>query len=798
MKTIFNTTIFTVLLCCIFIKANAQVEISGQVKDNSTKEALIFSTISVYNLSDSLITGGVTDDNGFFSIPLHGGSYNLVSSYVGFQPDTLNINVQGENEFLGTIKLDPDKSELKEVEIKASTSKFTIDKDVQLVTTKMRAGSANTSDLLERMKGIAYDRYNNSIKVDGDDNIILLVNGLEKNQEYIKSLSPDKLKEVEIVRNPSGRYALDGYSAIVNVILKDDYEGTEVYVENMAMFDTDTKEAKPLPINNFSLSYNYTYNKLNIYAKVDNDYSSVKVLGESIQESNNGYVIENTPLGGKPNLGTNNLNNNYTIGADYYINPKQTISYESNIGAFPSSRQITNHSYDVAHYKDGIVTDNYKSEMVNNSSTKDLSNSLFYIYKIDYKTQINADFTHLKYTDEYSNSISQSNGFERYETGINKKDYTKFYLELNHNISENSSIMAGYGNTWRQLDNNFTVKTTPLSVNDFISDTSNFSLTETRHKLYAYYSLKMSDVIRFKIGAATEYSHPKAGELDKTYVIYQPHLDFDIAAHESVHIKLKYRAYSKYPTIKESTPFIHMIDPYTMEKGNPLLEPELTHRVSTKFRIMNGLLTLEPYYEYSNNKINRTIISLNENVLEYSYDNVGKYISQGIKGDITIPLFKQSLIIQSSFDFFKSSITYNGKNNNIKDWVMNTQMLYISKKYATVAGLNYQKGIKKLINAQGYDYYNTDYWMLFVQQPLLKNKMTIMLGYILPIDLGVIYEQGSYVDMDIFKATTTYDISMLKNMLMLRLTYRFSNGKRTRSIDKDIEMEIEKTSKGLF
>ena len=347
MKTIFNTTIFTVLLCCIFIKANAQVEISGQVKDNSTKEALIFSTISVYNLSDSLITGGVTDDNGFFSIPLHGGSYNLVSSYVGFQPDTLNINVQGENEFLGTIKLDPDKSELKEVEIKASTSKFTIDKDVQLVTTKMRAGSANTSDLLERMKGIAYDRYNNSIKVDGDDNIILLVNGLEKNQEYIKSLSPDKLKEVEIVRNPSGRYALDGYSAIVNVILKDDYEGTEVYVENMAMFDTDTKEAKPLPINNFSLSYNYTYNKLNIYAKVDNDYSSVKVLGESIQESNNGYVIENTPLGGKPNLGTNNLNNNYTIGADYYINPKQTISYESNIGAFPSSRQITNHSYDV-------------------------------------------------------------------------------------------------------------------------------------------------------------------------------------------------------------------------------------------------------------------------------------------------------------------------------------------------------------------------------------------------------------------------------------------------------------------
>ena len=94
---------------------------------------------------------------------------------------------------------------------------FALDKEVELVTAKMRTGAANTSDVLDRIKGLSYDRYNNSIKVDGDDNVIILVNGLEKNQEYIKNLSPDRIKEVEVIRNPSGRYALEGYSAIINV-----------------------------------------------------------------------------------------------------------------------------------------------------------------------------------------------------------------------------------------------------------------------------------------------------------------------------------------------------------------------------------------------------------------------------------------------------------------------------------------------------------------------------------------------------------------------------------------------------
>ncbi|MFH0761006.1 MAG: outer membrane beta-barrel protein [Bacteroidota bacterium] len=793
-------TVFTIviLLSGIFFQAKAQVEISGQIKDNNTKESISFCNISVYNQQDSLIAGGISNDNGFFQVPLNPGPHSLVISYVGYLSDTLNVNVGSENQFLGIIKLQVSEAELGEVIVKGSTRGYTIDKDVQMVTSKLRAGSSNTTDVLERMNGVSYDRYNRAVKVDGDNRVILLVNGLEKDQEYIKNLSPDRLKEVEIIRNPGGRYALEGYTAVINIILKSDYRGTEVFANDQVLIDVDTKVDKYIPINNLALTYNYTYDKVNFYLKGNNNYNSVRVSGQSRQDYANGYSIEYLPANGIPNLATNNLATTYTAGIDYYLNPKHTLSFESNATAFPVTRQFSEQAFDVAHYQDDLLTSQYTSIGSNDSRTRDFTNSLFYIYTISSNTKLNAEFTYSRYRDDYINSIVQSNGFERHETGINNKDFTKGYVELNHTLNAKSAITAGYGNTWRRLENNYIAETQLLPDAGFTNDTTDFWMSELRHKLYAYYSLSLSGKLSFKVGAAAEYSHPKTAETDNTYIIYQPYLDFNYAAHKYLDIKLKYRADSEYPSIRQVTPFTQLLDPYTYEKGNPLLRPELIQTVSARFQILEGLVNIEPYYSFSNNRINRIVTPVEGNIFEYSYGNVGNYDSKGIKGDITLPFFKQSLIVKTNFDFFSNSITYNGHTNKINDWTMDGQLLYIGKKYQTVAGLIYQKNVKKLINAQGYDYYNNDFWMVFAQQPFFKKRMTLMLGYILPINFGAIYEQGSYTDAGIYTATSKYDISLLKNMLMFNITYRFSQGKSVRNIEKDIKKETEKKSKGMF
>ena len=293
MDTIF---IIIILLNSSLLLANPKLEITGQVKDSNTKEALIFCTVSVYDSQDSLIMGAVTNDNGFFNLPLNRNNYKIIISYVGYISDTLNLSVN-EDKFLGIIKLEPNNIEMEGVTVEASTHQQQLDKDVQLVTKHLRTGAANTSDVLDKIKGITYDRYNNSIKVDGEDNIIILVNGLEKDQEYIRNLNPDRLKEIEIIRDPSGRYALEGYSAVINVILKDNYKGSEIFIQNMALIDLDASKPEYIfALYNASITYNYTYNKLNFYTKIRNRYNDFNIQTTNNQEFNNGLNIEKTYL----------------------------------------------------------------------------------------------------------------------------------------------------------------------------------------------------------------------------------------------------------------------------------------------------------------------------------------------------------------------------------------------------------------------------------------------------------------------------------------------------------------------
>ena len=112
--------------------------------------------------------------------------------------------------------------------------------------------------------------------------------------------------------------------------------------------------------------------------------------------------------------------------------------------------------------------------------------------------------------------------------------------------------------------------------------------------------------------------------------------------------------------------------------------------------------------------------------------------------------------------------------------------------------ITYQKNIKKYIDAQGFTNTGMDFWMLYVQKSFLDKRLSVNLGYMLPVNFGVGYEQSTYVESGPYKETFTNDISILKNVLIVGVSYRFNKGKGVRKTDKDIKIEIEKNSKGLF
>lgn len=769
--------------------AQEKVELTGQIKDAQTKNVLEFCSVAVYNTKDSLITGGVSDNKGFFTIPLDRGNYHFIISFIGYKKDTLKTTAVYENKFLGIIKLEPDSKFLNEVTVKASSSENQLDRDVQIVTDKLKAGTSSAKEVLEKVNGVTYDRYSNKIKVDNSDKVIILVDGMEKDQEYIKNLAPDRLKKIEVIRDPGGRYGLEGYSAVINIILKKDYTGTEIFVSDRGMADIDAVKQAYIPVqNNVNTTFNYVHNKVNLYASYDNNYNNFNLPSTSKKEYSDGTVIEKKPSDNKDmNTNVNELYNNYTLGADYYMNPKHTLSFESNLSMQPWGKNISKERYNVIDSKNGIITDTYNSQSKSTSGNMTSSNSLFYEGKLDENNVINSNFSYSIYNNKYTSTYTDDLLYNTKEDGKDTKNSTKFYAEYTHTFKDKTNLQLGYGNTWEKLNNDF--KTELLS--------STFSYTDIRHKLYAYYSWQKSKKFGVKIGGAGETSSPNANGVKHSYLIFQPYADVKYTTSQSFAIKLKYRAGTTYPNIGETNPFTTIVDPQSVKTGNPYLRPELTHKISLQTDILGGLLTLEPYYHFSTNYITETGTLRSDNIFEYGYNNAGNYKKYGVEGRLNIPLGKP-FVLQTDFDFFNNSIKYSGKTNELNDWTISSQLIYQNEKLKTVAGLKYQRNLYRDITAQGYNKYDNDFWIAFVQQPFFKQKLNVMLLYFLPISAGVDFNQGSYIKTDNYKESKYGDISFLKNMVMLQISYRFTKGKSANKTEKNIEQDNEKNKKGVF
>ncbi len=461
MKAKFYFLLALLLLSYLTSYSQPNIEVTGQIKDKETKKSLEFCTITVFNKADSMITGAVSDENGFFALQIPRGLYRFNFSFIGYQTDTLKNVPVSESKFLGLIKLTPDVNFLKEVSINSSSNENQIDREVQIVTDKMKAGTSSTKDVLDKLKGVDYDRYTNTIKVDNSSKVIILVDGMEKDQEYIKNISPDRLKKIEVIRDPSGRYALEGYTAVINIILKKDYRGTEVFVQNMNLLDLDASKSKYIFVQEAaSATVNYTYNKFNVYTKVNTNYNSFNLNSSSMKEFlADRITIEQNPIGGDMSTKVKQMYNNVVYGVDYTLNPKHSFSFEGNVSFQPTANNASSEHSNVIEKQDGIVFNNYSIFNQAQSNTVSTYYSLFYDGKTDENNTFNHPISPFRITMNITITIVLSTIFYyAMKWGTNLKNKVKFYLEYTHIFNGKHNIQFGYGNSFDDVKNSFEIE----------------------------------------------------------------------------------------------------------------------------------------------------------------------------------------------------------------------------------------------------------------------------------------------------------------------------------------------------
>ncbi len=786
-----KNSILLILILFLGINSFAQKHtLSLQVKDSNNKKPLEFCNVVIFNNKDSIITKAFTNEKGYANIPLKSGKYKILLQMFGYKSDTIKNVIIRDDTFLDVYKLQPEDYEIKKITVKGQSRRVELDKDVQIITNEQKKGAANTYDVLDKVNGLHYDRYNNKITVDNDDNIIILVNGIEKNPDYIKNINPERLQKVEVIRDPGGKYGLKGYSAIINIVLRSDYKGLDLSASNFMILNYLHKD---LPFYEFSfgnVNFNYTNRKINIYAEYSPSVSNFHVNSTKIQRwQDSSKTLFLNPENDIYNATFKNLNHNFDLGLDYYASPKNTFSTEINYSYSPLNLSRQGINQIVEHIINNNVVNSFQMQTLSQTGSKQLDASVFYIGKYNDKNNLNLSYT-------YSNFNSENNISLLYDTvntlqyGQNNRIFSEFDAEYNYSFNKKIGFVLGYGNIFKKIDNTFYPNFSDQSI------INKFSYKDFRNEAYSYLTFIPNKKIGVKFGIGLENALLSHDKFKKIFNIYEPYFDLKYNPLKFLSIKLKYRADGKYPTVNQLNPFTTVIDFQTIAKGNPDLKPEKYNKISLKFSIMHGLLSIEPYYEFSNNAIITTITRQN-NLWLQTFDNAAISKEKGLKINFVAP-FGKSIFMQNSFKFFNQAISYNNETHSNKDWSMNSQLIYRNPKSSTMFGLFYQKQLVKNINWQGYSHNGNDLWGLFFQQPLFKQKLNIMLIYSLPINWGMDFVQGSYSKTSMYEEYSYTDLSIIKNMIMFQITYRFSKGKRTKRLDKKINVEQETQTKRLF
>ncbi len=632
--TLLFTTILLLTLNIRIAKAQKQYSVIGKIKDDSTKENLAFATVSITPLNnDSSTISMITDLKGEFGFNVNTGKYKIIAHFLGYKDFQEFINVTDQDVYLKNINLSIDNTAIKEVKITGASYKEQFDRSVQLVTKEFKEGTNNLKDLLSKIRGVNVNPLDNSIRVDNDENVLLLVDGVKKESTYVKNLPPDRISRIEISRNPTGQYISEGYNAVINVILKKDHTGYFVNLDDLGCYSLDKSNGDDIVFyNNVDANLLYSLKKINIYAGYRYSVKNVNFNTENEKYFNNSSIIQNE-LTNDPNYQGKVFSYTYIFGTDFFLSEGQTLSFEMNLIHSPLKKNEIITSFNNRYQTEDLITE-FSSQQTAKKSTDQYYSQLSYRNNFSEKDHLEIDYCYdykkMKNLNSYAeNLITISN------QDISLKQNTSIVdLNFKHHFNDIYLFEFGYKNTIRK--NNYLY----LTTNDSTEINKDF-----RNLFYSYLSITPQSKMKTKIGFAIEQDKLVVSTQKSFNTSLQPFINIHYNHNKNLNFTLKLNSQSSYPTSDQISPFETTIDRFSSETGNPELTCSTKYTTSLDVCLLGNKVSVEPYYKYINNFISK-VGEINDSSFVYSYSNIDKYESYGFKCSTNFNLIPKKLLLK--------------------------------------------------------------------------------------------------------------------------------------------------------
>ncbi len=700
---------FTVFLLPIFVLAQGQFLLTGEVVDGINEDKLPFATITLRDInSKKLVGGAVTDENGYFKVESTSNNVAISVDYIGFETLVFDRTGLSKKTSLGQIRLTGSVSQLEGIDLvgRRSDVEIRLDKRVYNIGENLNARGQNVSDVLENIPSLSLDIEGN-LELRGNTNVRILIDGKPSGLvglngiDALADLPAESIERVEVITAPSARYQAEGTSGIVNIILAKNFlEGLNGVLNTSAgRFDSYGANA----------SINFKTNKLNFFT--NSGYRDNTGKGGALQD--NAYIaaqgydrfLEERAFD-RERIGTN-----VNVGVDFTPSDKTklTLSYVHNQRDGANRTANRQRQYD----QESIINESLRSE---NEASEDLNKqiSLSLTQKFNDKGH-RLDITiqrERNSEEEYANLQTEQlvavNNFGPLEKNNTEELQKQFLAQVDYvlPIDKNTQFEAGYRTTNENKDVNFTVLIEDNNGNLVIDEnlTNFLDFNQEIHALYTQFGKKWGS---FSMLAGLRYEHTALDILQRTtnedgksnYGDYFPTLNLGFELSETANITFGYNRRISRPGSWSLNPFRSRSSETSFYQGNPYLKPSYSDGFDFGYLKQFKRFTINAsiYFRRTLQPENRISVETGEFVAVNGLDtpvirrypiNLGRRDQLGIEANsslrwspkwqtyVSFNLFSRTEIgSYEGIDFGNKNETWSGnfRNSLVLPWKINSQ-----------------------------------------------------------------------------------------------------------------------------
>ena len=619
-------TLFIFILCSSAVlfsqKAanNNTIKIFGKVVDAKTKQPLVYATVVIKNTKTKEVSGGITDDNGQFTIVVPKATYLISVKYISFKSVDFPVEEISKNKNLGTVPLAQDTNSLNEIVIVAekTTVDIRLDKKIFNIGKDLSIRGGNASDVLGNVPSVQVDVEGN-VSLRGNENVTILIDGRPSalvgmnGADALRQIPAEAIEKVEVITSPSARYDAEGTAGILNIILR---KNKLVGFNGSLQLDLGIPERVGTAFNanwrtekwNFFTNTGFRYNKT-----PGNAFSDSNFLSSTAQ---NARVLENR------NFGRLSRSLFTSMGAEYYLTDNSSII--GNI-VYNSGNDDDVNTNDIERFNaNGDINEATLRTEREGEDEQRIQYTLDYVNNFDkngrrlsvsaqYSTEVEDVLNNITEVDTQTNTL---NDLERVTEDQNENS-ALMQIDYVYPVGENIQYEVGYRGNYRDIFNSFFLaerqdfnNNGPLVPDAGLNNSFNYE--EIVNAAYFQYGQKFNAIsllagLRYEYTAIEIVQETATIKDERSYGNLFPTINLGYEIKDGENITLGYNRRIRRPRGRSLNPFPSRSSESNIYSGNVDLNPVITDAIDlgylkrwTKFTLSSSL-----YYTISDDNWER-------------------------------------------------------------------------------------------------------------------------------------------------------------------------------------------------